>query len=327
MFRDNTRHNIEHVNFLHDWGGIGDNVASLPVYKYILENYPHIIPHIWYPDYFVNFAKHCLPKAIIKPFSKGEKEFNTLLPGRKISNPQHTNMGTHLVDNAFHILIDKSIDIQHKNYVQLDLNKINIEKFNLPENYVVISTGYTAIVREMKAQVVNELSDYVISKGYIPVYLGSKVTDTGVSNVSSNEAPNIIGNFNTEIDYSKGLDLIDKTSLLESGKIIAGAKCIVGLDNGLLHLAGCTNTTIVGGFTTVEPRHRMPYRNNELGWNFYSVVPDENLKCRFCQSNWEFKYGNDFRKCYYVEQKLDKEIQCTKNLTSNKFINQLEKVL
>lgn len=325
MYRDNTFINREHINFLFDDGGLGDLVARLPAIRYIKDHYPHCIPHLWLPDYGVDFAKNLLPDVIIKPFSKGDKEYNQAYSGKKTSSKTHTNMRTHLVDNAFHVIVDKDVSIEYKNYLQLNLNKIDVSSFNLPERYVVITTGHTVEVREIKAYVINDLSNYVIQKGYIPVFLGSKKASTGVTTVTGTSG--ITGHFNQEVDYSKGLDLIDKTSLLEAGKIIAGAKAIVGLDNGLLHVAGCTQTPIVGAYTTVESIYRLPYRNNKLGDNCFVVEPDESLKCKFCQSNWEFVYDHDFRKCWYVEQKKDKEIQCTKQITAMKFITHLDKIL
>lgn len=299
----------------------------MPVIKYIKDKYPHCIIHLWIPDYYLDFAKNLLPNTIIKPFSKAAKEYNPTSLGRKTSSLQHTNMKTHLVDNAFHILVDKAVEIEYKNYLPLNLNKISITKFSLPEKYVVVATGFTAEVREFPPIAVNSVVDYIIKKGYTPVFLGSTVTKIGVDKVSNHHSPDILGNFNKEIDYSKGIDLRNKTSLLESGKIIAGAKTIVGVDCGLLHVAGCTNIPIVGAFTTVEPKFRMPYRGNELGKDFYPIVPDESLECRFCQTNWEFLYEHDYRTCYYKEQKLDTEIQCVKQITTIKFINELEKIL
>jgi ADP-heptose:LPS heptosyltransferase len=78
------------------------------------------------------------------------------------------------------------------------------------------------------------------------------------------------------------IDLRDASPLLESLKIINYAKFIVGVDNGLFHLAGLTQTPIVAGYTTVAPELRMPYRNNKLGWNVGPCVPQS--EWRFCQS-------------------------------------------
>lgn len=229
-------------------------------------------------------------------------------------------MKTHLVDNAFHILADKAVDIEHKNYLQLNLDKIDISHFTLPEKYIIITTGHTVKVREMTPAATNGVIDYVIKKGYTPVFLGSKVATVGVA------GKQIDGNFNNSINYHLGLDLIDKTSLLEAGKIIAGSKAVVGLDNGLQHLAGMTQVPIVAAYTTVEAKYRLPYRNNTLGWNCYPIEPPESLACRGCQSRWDV-YEIDFRHCHYVTMKLDNKIQCVDSIKAENYIEQLEKIL
>ncbi len=289
---------------------------------YIHKTQPHCVIHLWVPDYFLDLAKNLLHKDIIvKPFSKGDKEFNKELPGRKTSSVSHDTLKTHLVDHTFHVLANAMGPIEDKNYRKLNTSRIDISKYNVPEKYVVVTTGFTAEVREFTAQAVNEVVQYIKSKGYDVVFLGSQKADVGAYDKA------VIGHFNKHIDYSQGLNLVNTTTLLEAGKIISQAKTIVGVDNGLLHLAGTTDIPIVAGFTTVKPEHRAPYRNNELGWNFFPVVPPESLACRFCQSNWDYVYGLDFRNCYYKERKLDTEIKCTKSLTSNLFIEQLEKIL
>jgi len=270
----------------------------------------------------LDLARHLSHKdVIIKSFSQGKTEFNQNLPGRKTSSTSHDTLKTHLVDHTFHVLANSMGPIEDKNYRKLNPSKIDVSKFDLPEKYVIITTGFTAAVREFIPQSVNEVVQYIKSKGYEVVFLGNEKSPVHA------DKKVLIGTFNTEIDYSQGLNLVNKTSLLEAGKIIAQAKTIVGVDNGLLHLAGTTDVPIVAGFTTVKPEHRAPYRNNELGWNFFPVTPPESLACRFCQSNWDFVYRHDFRNCFYKEKKLDKEIQCTKSLTSDLFIEQLEKIL
>lgn len=314
----------EHINFLLNDGGIGDQIARLPVFLYIFKYFPHVIQHIWVPDYAFDLYRNILPRdksLLVKPYSRGEKEYNQGYPGKRTATLEHTNMGSHLTDHAFHVLADKTVENQYKNYPSLKLDTIDITSFSLPKKYVVITTGYTAAVREMLPEVINALSDYVLARDYIPVYLGSKAAPVG-GNVKE-----IIGNFREEVDYRKGIDLINATTLLQAGKIIARAQCIVGLDNGLIHLAGCTSTPIVAGYTTVAPLVRMPYRNDVLGYNCFPVVPDSILPCRFCQSNWEWVFDHDFRKCFYKEKGYDKTIQCVKNLTADKYINRMSSLL
>lgn len=324
MLRDDTKLPAENIQFLFDDGGLGDNICRMSAVKYVRDHYKHVQLYVYVPDYFLELARHLVPgpRVTIRSYGKDKDLWVKAYASRRTTNDHHTTMKTHLVDHTFHVLADKAVEVEHKNYCRLRLNRIDVEDFALPEKYIIITTGFTADVREMLPEVVNKLSDYVISKGYTPVYLGSKKAIVGRP-----EVPNIEGVFKSEIDYSKGLDLIDKTSLLEAGKIISNAKCLIGMDNGLMHLAGCTDIPIVGGFTTVEPKFRMPYRHDELGWNFYPVVPDVSLKCRFCQSNWEFVYDHDFRSCWYKEQKLDTEIKCVKMLTAEKYIVELEKIL
>jgi ADP-heptose:LPS heptosyltransferase len=307
------------INILFDQGGIGDLVAWLPPLKFIYNEHQHVRVHVWVPDFFFDFAKNSL---------KGTEKRITLY---KLSNQLHLlsrtnqtysfkmqnyhNLGAHMTEHAFEIICHNKPDNKsHLNYLSLDLSKTDVSRFYLPEKYVILTTGFTAHVREFLPEHVNKISQYVLSKGYTPVFLGKQTTNTGIKHV-------IKGNFNDEIDFSIGVNLIDKTNLFECVSICSSARAVVGLDNGILHLAGCTDVPIVGGFTTVNPVHRMPYRHNVLGWQYYPVVPPASLKCRFCQSNWQFTNNHDFTKCYYEDYK------CLKELSAELYIEQLEKIL
>ncbi len=287
--------------------------------KYLSDTQPHLILHVWVPDYFKDLAKHLCPNLDIKNFTQAQTQYNPKYAGRATDESMHTLMASHLVDQAFHVVVDQQVDVKYKNYIPLKLNTIPIKKYNLPEKYVVVTTGFTADVREMLPEVVNKLTDYAIDKGYKVVFLGKKQTATGSNHV-------IKGTFKQEIDYKKGINLIDRTTLLEAGKILAGAKCVVGLDNGLMHLAACSDVAIVGGFTTVKPEHRAPIRHNKYGWNFYPVTPKK-LSCFGCQSNWSHVYNHDFRNCFYKQNGYDTEIKCVKQLTADLYIKELEKIL
>lgn len=63
-------------------------------------------------------------------------------------------------------------------------------------------------------------------------------------------------------------------------QIIHNTACFVGSDSGLLHVAGATDTPIVGVFTSVHPRYRLPYRPG-LGDGCTAVMPVE-LDCIGC---------------------------------------------
>lgn len=315
MYRDDHLESKQNYNIVFDDGGLGDSIARLPAVKYVADTHKHVQVHLWVPDYFKPFAKNCLrdTNVVVRCFSEKDK-YNTKYNTRCFSAHKYNNMAVHLTDHGFHLLVNKDPDIEHKNYLKPDLSRTDIEKFNLPEKYIVMTCGFTAPAREMYASTINEITAYVKEQGMGIVFLGQHVTRTG--------GKDIMGNFKPEIDLTVGLDLIDKTTLLEAAKIIGNSKGIVGLDNGLLHLAGATDVPIIGGFSNVEPRYRMPYRNSILGYNFYPVVPPETLKCRFCQSNWTFaKIDAHFIHCHY------NDYQCLKELKSDLYIKELGNIL
>lgn len=304
------------VNFILMDGGAGDHMASLVALDYIANRYSWIRMLIWVPDYLLEFTKHVLPKGLaVNDYTSMARHYDEHKATKTTKWDEITSpMKIHCLDYAFLKLCDENPDVTYKNYLQIKPEKINIKHLNLPEKYLVITTGYTASVREFPAQHVNAVAAYAKEKGYEIVFLGQTQTATG-------SAHTIKGNFNDEVNLAAGLNLINKTSLLEAAKIMGQAKAVLGVDNGLLHVAGCTQVPIVGGFTTVSPEIRMPVRNNALGWNYYPVTPDVTLGCAFCQEKTNFLYGHDYRNCLY------KDNLCTKQMTSDKFIAQLEKIL
>ncbi len=307
------------INIILMDGGVGDHVASLVAVDYIIRKYPWITPLIWTPDYFKEFAAHFFKENIhIKSFSEMRGRYQPSRPTKTTQwNGITSPMKIHLLDYAFHKLCDESPPIEEKNYLQIDPDKISTLDFVLPKDYVVITTGFTADVREFLPEYINEVANYMNSRGVAPVFLGKKAIKTGSAHI-------IKGNFKDEIDFNAGIDLIDKTSLLQAAKIMSKAKAVIGIDNGLLHIAGCTGVPIIGGFTTVGPEMRMPVRHGILGWNFYPVTPGS-LDCRYCQQKSNFLYGHDYRNCYQTE--VPKKLLCTKQMTSDKFIAHLKEIL
>lgn len=290
-------------------GGVGDHVASLVALNYINSRYRWITPLVWTPDYLVDFAKRLLPKVSIRGYSEMKAHYNPHMTTRttkwdNIISP----MKIPLLDYAFLKLADENPDIIHKNYLQIP------QPEDYKGNQVVITTGYTAKAREFPAKHINGVIDYILAKGYKPVFLGKKETATGAKHT-------IQGNFDAEVRYEKGLDLRDKTTLWEAAEIMAKSVAVVGVDNGLLHIAGCTDVPIVGGFPSVRPEIRMPVRYGHLGWEFYPVVPPESVKCRFAQQDTNFIYGHDYREC------ICNDYACTGSMSAEAFIEQLEKIL
>lgn len=304
----------ETVYFAFTQGGLGDFIARLPAIKYVLDNYKHVTLHIIAQEYQVPILNHVFPNLYVSTF----EQFNSIKRIRPVNIiksdiKEHTIIRTNLVDHAFNTLLDyHPYGIEHRNYIRIPVNNVDITKFNLPDKYVVIPLMFTTKVREFPPRIINDIVNYIKSKGYAPVFLGSE-------KAKANEVHTIEAE--TRADRSQGIDLINQTTLLEATKILGNASCVVTLDSGLGHLAACTDVPIVIGYTTVEPHHRTPQRHNIDSWKVKSVVPPKSLRCRFCQSKMNFTYDHDFRECYHGH------LNCIKRMKSTSFIKAINDVL
>lgn len=301
-------------------GGCGDQLARLPAVLFTYENHQHIYQHVWVPSYFLPLAQRMLPKSpriIIRDYSQVKKKYNKDLQARAFSVHKYTNLASHMTDHAFAVLNYSQVEDKYKNYLHLPVDDIDVSKFHLPEKYVVIPPCFTSKTRIFLGRYINEIVDYLSSKGYSTVFIGNKSTGTG--------GPHTINaNYDPELKLQNGINLIGATTLLEAAKIMKGAKCIVGLDNGLLHLAACVDQDlpIVYGFTTVKPEHRLPYRRDVKGHACYPVALTSScLSCTFCQSNMTYTYNWSFTQCYYDDYK------CLIMLDSSHYIKEIDKIL
>jgi ADP-heptose:LPS heptosyltransferase len=272
---------------------------------------------IWVPEYFVPVAKAALPsksadRYVVRGFEEMKTEYDNSKPVVAFHNNFHTTLRTHLVTRQFNIMNDADVGLQHKNYPKLKVEGIDISEFNLPDRYVVLTPGYTAPVRKLPAKVWEQIADWTSKNKCPAVWLGAK-SDT----VTGSSKPETSFDEIRAIDF----DLRDKTTLLQAAAIIDKARAIVGVDNGLIHLAGCTNTKIVAGYTSVDPMTRLPIRNSKLGDGVFVVEPSKYLDCRYVQSQSHFNYQADFRQC------LCGTNACVESLTAEKFIEQLENAL
>lgn len=323
MFRSNTK-KPERIDFniAINQGGLGDLIASLPILKFIIDNYSknHKF-HFWVPDYSKELVKYCFPNEKIYKLSEKEK-FNDRLPTFYTAVEVPTFLRQHLTDYASLLLCDTLLKPEEKNYIKPDVSNHNLSPEvqelvrDVDLNKVIFITSmYTSEVRTFRASAINKIVKYIIKKGFIPIFIGKENT------THFEKQSNFIKGKTEDVDFTKGINLINKTTILDLLYLFNRGKMILGLDNGLLHLACMTDIFVIGGFTTVLPEHRLPYRHNILGWNYASVTPHVSLECRFCQSNWPYEVKQDFTKCFYLEEGLDNTIRCCDQITADKFIN------
>lgn len=304
-------------------GGLGDTIARLPAIKYFLDEAPRIQKvRLFIIKYCVVIVKHLLKSYIdsgrlevydYDEMMRGlasEAYREQKIPGILTDSKHHTTLQTHLTDHAFHTLCDvEPILTAHKDYLQSRPEEIDLTKFTLPNKYIVITCGFTSPVREWMPEHVNDTVNWIKENGYEVVFLGKP------ENIFKETHTPSVSLFRAEIDYSQGVNLIDKTDVLEAAGIMNKAACVVGVDNGLIHVAATTKTPIVAGYTTVHPYYRLPYREGQKGHACFIVLPDADLECTFCQNQLHRKrlMEFDFRSCIYADYK------CVTQLTSKKF--------
>lgn len=295
-------------------GGAGDLICELVAVDWNIKHHPHVHFHVWVPDYLLEFAKHVLPGQTVRPFSEAKSKFRNDIPGMTTEwCTNHTAMRTHPVDYGFHMLSDRHIyDLNQKNYLQINPERIKLN-FDLPKEYVVIQGTAAEPVKAMPATTINAISDYVREKDYTPVYLGKTESDTGFNGMKAKASV-------LQADFNKGLNLINKTSLLQAAKVISGAKCFLGMDGGLTHLAGHTDVEIVAGYTLVDPVHVAPIRKGSQTYKFHPVEPDLNVPNRYYQTWHSGFMKGDFRVFPGWENVVA-------NMTPDKFLKELGKIL
>jgi ADP-heptose:LPS heptosyltransferase len=314
-FRPGTRISHERFGFVYNCGGIGDYIHWTTAIRYAIETYPHTSGYIVTPPYFEDLARLWLTKYSDRFEILVSEEFDKdpRLEGIPLLAPvrnQYANA------SGFHLFALGYIYYNQISYIpagydtlpRIEGDEAPLEHFSLPESYVVVTTEATAENRRLPARVVNEITKSLIATGITPVFLGKKELAADYKS-DSNEGISLRG----------VLDLREKTSLREAACVLARAKAVVGLDNGLIHLACCSDVPVLAVFTTVDPGTRIPKRKD--GAKTVILTPDESLACRFCQTRVRFVFGFDSKYCLY------KDNLCVKGLDGRAIVRAMREMM
>lgn len=283
------------MNFLLQQGGIGDYLCAIPAIRYVADNHPNVVGEIFVFTAMVDLVAHLMkdhfPKWKVSDRTKVDMSRvphqATMLPSMRPVNAT----GMHLLDLGFIYYAGFFPPPEDYNwYPKVDLSDIANEEIPMECKYAVLTPGATTKNRTMPAKAFNGIKDHLIDCGITPMFLGRK---------SITETRNI--NYEEGYNYEGGIDLREKTTLLQAAGLMSKASLVIGLDNGLLHLAACTEVPILFGYNIASPEHRRPRRKSGNIWEIY---PDPKvLSCTFCQSNMRFAFDHDFANCLYKDNK------------------------
>lgn len=298
FLRENTAINIIPHNFTLTQGGMGDYICWTIAMQWLAENAPWIHGRIFAPGYFIDFARYFFDNHShwkvfhIDDFAKFA-EPGTLIRGPNDQQPQLINaVGASLIDIGFAYFCNLCPAPAGIHYPELKVDPSQLPKQlrGLEKKYAVFTPGGTTLARLVRAGHINPLIAHAKAQGFTPVFLGKhQLADVHRSY------------FDDDIDYEGGIDLREKTSLLEAAAIMKYAAYTLGLDNGLLHLACCTDAPVIFGYNIAHPSQRRPIRRQ--GVMVEVDLTQKELACIHCQTNVKLLCYHNFKNCIYDDVK------------------------
>jgi hypothetical protein len=291
---------------------LGDMICWMPAIEYVAENYNFVLGHLMVPPFFHEIAANIMRKY--PHWRVHTKLPERLADGAPLKLPMDHPInatGMHLIDLGFVYFTGiNPVPEGAKLYSRLDLEDVAMPK-ELEDigAYVVMTPGASAVTRTMLPSVFNAITKHLQSKGITPVFLGDR------------EMYNRKIGFDERYDLTVGVDLIGKTTLLQAAKIMEFARMVMGIDNGLLHLAALTDVTILYGYTMTGPEQRRVYREHGHTVELYANKKD--VPCLFCQERVRFFIDHHFTNCIYKEN----EPACVKALNAESWIANIDAVL
>jgi hypothetical protein len=298
-FRPGTELPIIRYSIVMQGAGMGDHICQMPAIIWNARNCPWMRCRVFcikdlvpifanilqeYPQYSVHALDHI--NELVEPGSL-MRGAGITMNGVKYSQLAN-GTGGHLVDLGFQYFCNifpppPGADVFPK-LTFADPPALPAGLF--PKTYVVFTTGAISLNRTVPGHYWNPIIKHVQSKGLTPVFLGK-----------SQCVKNMATNYPEGCNYKSGLDLRDKTSLLEAAWIMKNSAVTIGLDNGLIHLAALTDAPLICAYNMVEPEHRRPKRLD--GKWAEIVLTREELACKGCQSHMKSMFPHTFIRCLY----------------------------
>lgn len=298
------------VSFVFAQGGVGDYINWCSSIFWIHDTYSQVDGRVFVSELFLQVAEYLFGKwprwkVLHRDRFPADYESGSPLcypkPGTQLINA----CGAHLMDiGQWYFSCVDPLPATHR-----FLPEINYEgEWKWPEldpnsNFALFTPGATSDVREMPVKAFNEIVEYTRQKGITPVFIGKKEL--------SEQYQAKFSHYN----LNNGIDLRERTDLLEVTQIMRKARFILGLDNGLLHMAGTTDVPTIFGHNVAALHHRQLRRRK--GITIDITVPESELGCIGCQSKIRFISSHDFRQCIFKKFDPPREKKCLEVLFKN----------
>lgn len=312
FLRPGTELPVTHVDFVFSAAGMGDFICYMPTMIYMAKTQPWVFGRILCPEFFREFAENIMQEFrqwTIAPNTDMKHDIGHYLcaPNTKVGKPcPHcgeivmemkqpfcNGTGGHLVDNGFLLFANvfptpKDADLYP--IIDFDGHVLSEECWDLHDRwrgkYVVFTPGAVSQSRTVAGWMWSPIVHYVKRLGLLPVVLGK-----------SEMSKDLKVTFPDGFPFDQCRDLRDKTTMLEAAFIMKHAGVTLGLDNGLIQLAACTDAAIIAAYNLTEPRERVPHRKD--GKLISLSLTQKELACANCQTNIKRAGAHSFARCLY----------------------------
>jgi len=290
------------VQYFFNGGGLGDYINYSAAIVWLSENCPWILGTVFTPSFFVPLLRRILSGKLRWQVLPGEqitydRSICKLAPELELNgtniSPQLLNAtGAHLMDLGFAYYANKNAAPAGWTLPALNFSEeeLPLQLRKLRGQYVVFTPGGVTPTRTVFGRHLNPIINFTVEQGLTPIFLGK--SEIGGS---------VFPKFASDIDYGKGIDLRDKTDLLQAAAIMQHSLCVTGVDNGLLHLAALTDANIAFGYTITGPAFRGPRRRAGVTKNI--EVARKKLPCINCQDHIKMLINHSFHSCLYGDTK------------------------
>jgi hypothetical protein len=282
---------------------MGDYVNYTTALLWVAQNLPWVHGQIYVSSFFMDFLEVIFrdyPKWSVHDGSAIRIEPHDCfigpeiqMEGQNITRQLANATGAHLMDLGFQYYTNQQAAPPGVMLPRLPATrpqKVHWEVRPHLGKYVVFTPGSVVPARATTAKHLNPLIEFCVSQGLTPVFLGK-----------NNFAQGMKVNFDEGIRFDLGIDLRDKTTILQAASVMEHAVCVLGLDNGLLHLAAATDANVIFGYNITTIAQRVPRRN--WGETLNLALTPQELACTACQANGKLMINHTYHKCYYGDTK------------------------
>ena len=275
--------------FIHS-GALGDVLCSTPTIKKISQIYNRkVLVASWYPEVLHNNPNiseslnlNGLDQNQIYQKFDVQRTFDMLgkqdQRGVEFKHAACDIRQFHAKDLGF-LLKPEELECE---YYPSDGSEESVNKFNLPERYLVIHPVKSWESRTWGRENWQSFCDRMADLKIFVVAVGKDSSEQ--MHTDSLSKPTM------DLDIKYGADLMNQTSLDQTWWILKKSFAVVTMDSGVMHLAGTTDTHIIQLGSSVDPDYRAPYRKGSQKYKYSYIQGECKIHCasdmRYSLRDW-----------------------------------------